>query len=485
MPGVQRIIAAFGAFACVVHAAQCDLAIVGAGPGGAYAAWQASEAGKKVCVFEMSGRPGGRIHSLRAQGPQKDLVVEAGAYRFAPHEVCENMSSTESWCIYNPITSGIVGELGLKAGEYDPDPKNWDHAMRILVDDAGHKVGYLTFVEEMLNRAQKKGADIRFRTTVRGLKAGNGTNVALELDNGAFVTASAALLNIPQRPLLKLLRNSGPPFSSVFPAPLYDPAPFPIMKLYIHYNDAWWRNYLGLDAGFFENLNTNASHVIHMHAVPAQSPAPLKGQYHDGDVRCDGPNGLCRGYLQALYDGGTAVDYFKIYHPWEGDSVLELSPKSAEHRELLSQVHAALVALHRPALDKANITEKVSKMLPDSGVMSIWSEGVDGIHAGCHVPKPGDHPKPENLPAAALVPFEGWPIYVANEAYGPVPCFAEGSLNMSSRVLEKIGVPHPSWFGNDMFRVTSYPSPSMDPFLFPSSGKGDPRRHHSSESLVV
>jgi hypothetical protein len=485
MSVVARIVTTLGAFTWAVHATQCDLSVVGAGAGGAYAAWQAAEGGKKVCVFERSGRPGGRIHSLRGQGPQKDLVVEAGAYRFAPHEVCENMSSSESWCIFNPITASIVPELGLKTGVYDPDPKNWDNAMRILVDDKGYKVGYLTLVEEMLAHAKSKGADIHFNTTVRGI-AGNGTGVQLQLDTGAVVTANAVLLNIPQRPLLKLLRNSGQPFSSVFPAPLYDPVPFNIMKLYVHYEDAWWRNYLGLNSGFFENNNTGtSSHVIHMHAVPAQSPAPLKGQYHDGDVRCDGPGGACRGYIQAVYNGGAVVDYFKIYHPWEGDSVVQLSSsKSVEHRELLSKVHTALVALHRPALDKANVTEKVAKMLPDSGVLSIWSEGAEGIHAGCHVPKPGDHPKPVDLPTAALTPFPGWPVYVANEAYGPVPCFAEGSLNMSSRALEKIGVPRPSYLGQDLLRVASHPPPSMDPFLFPNSGKIGLRGDHSGSFVV-
>eukprot|EP00971_Amphidinium_carterae_P189009 3752249-Amphidinium_carterae.2 len=59
----------------------CDIAVVGAGVGGSYAAWRAADAGKSVCVFEMSDRPGGRIHSLRGMGPRKDLVVEAGAYR--------------------------------------------------------------------------------------------------------------------------------------------------------------------------------------------------------------------------------------------------------------------------------------------------------------------------------------------------------------------------------------------------------------------
>ena len=43
-----------------------------------------------VCIFEAGQRVGGRIHSMRGQGPAKDLVVEAGAYRFAPNETCVN-----------------------------------------------------------------------------------------------------------------------------------------------------------------------------------------------------------------------------------------------------------------------------------------------------------------------------------------------------------------------------------------------------------
>ena len=108
MGQLRSFLCAFSSCVAVLSAAQYDLAIVGAGVGGAYAAWQASMAGKKVCVFERSERPGGRIHSLRNRGPKKDLVVEAGAYRYAPHEVCEPLSPTESWCIYTPITAGAV-----------------------------------------------------------------------------------------------------------------------------------------------------------------------------------------------------------------------------------------------------------------------------------------------------------------------------------------------------------------------------------------
>ena len=68
----------------LMEAEHCDIAIVGAGPGGIYAAWRLIEANHtgKICMYERSQRFGGRIFSLRQQGPKKDLVVDMGAYRF-------------------------------------------------------------------------------------------------------------------------------------------------------------------------------------------------------------------------------------------------------------------------------------------------------------------------------------------------------------------------------------------------------------------
>merc|ERR1719389_151959 len=99
------------------------------------------------------------------------------------------------------------------------------------------------------------------------------------------------------------------------PEPLYIPMSFPIMKLYVHYQDAWWRNDLGLVSGPFVNGNPGPNHPVSAHgtALVSQDPAPLQGQYHDGDVRCDLPGGKCRGYLQAFYSGGDAIKYYAPY----------------------------------------------------------------------------------------------------------------------------------------------------------------------------
>lgn len=487
-----RLAACLLGFLPAASAAHCDLAIVGTGPGGAFAAWHAAEAGRHVCVFELGDRPGGRIHSLRGMGPRRDLVVEAGAYRFAPKEVCEPMGPNASWCIRTPITAASVKELGLSAGVYDPNPWNWDYKMRKLIDKHGHNVGYLTLVESMLERAAARGAELHFSTEVTGLAGkGDSSSVELKLAEGGSVEASAVLLNIPQKPLLKLLRHSGPPFVDMYSAPLYDPVSFPIMKLYVHYEDAWWRNYLNLTSGpfFNENPSGSSSSVIHMHAVPDQGPAPLMGQYHDGDVRCDGPGGRCRGFLQAFYSGGVALDFYKAYHPLNGEAAVRLLPSSAEHRQLLASVHKALLELHRKALDAVNATALVAGMAPDSGLLSIWAEGVSGINGGCHVPKSGSNPSPEGLPAAALRPFGKWPVFVANEAYGPVPCFAEGSLNMSSAALQALGVPRPAWLDAEVGRQVTQrghiPPPPTDPFLFMDRSRHASQRAARSEEHSV
>lgn len=35
----------------------------------------------EICIFEMTGRVGGRVYSLRGLGPDNDLTVDIGGYR--------------------------------------------------------------------------------------------------------------------------------------------------------------------------------------------------------------------------------------------------------------------------------------------------------------------------------------------------------------------------------------------------------------------
>jgi len=365
----------------------------------------------------------------------------------------------------------------------------------------------LTLVEKMLELAEASGAEVRYTAKVIGLAsiAENGGPLTLRLQTGEEVLADAVLLNLPQGPAVELLRRSSGAFASIFPRPLYDPVSFPIMKLYVHYDDAWWRNDLGLVAGAFHNTEPEPKvPSSHVSGVPMELPAPLQGQYHDGDVRCDLPGGKCRGYLQAYYGGDNAQDpmgidgAIKFYSPFldpvSKDSVEQIGNSEAHHRALLGYLHAALLSLHKSALDAVNATAKVKAMRPTGAVISVWSRGVQGINAGCHIPKrnlTGAPAVPGVLSKEALQPLPGWPIFVANEAYGPMMCFAEGSLAMAEAALQKLNVtlPPSGWLSKEFVTSLLNPEmskgrPPMDPFLL-SPGSLMHQRSQSKVSVVV
>jgi len=469
-------------------AASCDLGIVGAGAGGAYAAWRAAADGRSVCVFERSGRPGGRIHSLRGQGPKKDLVVEAGGYRFAPKPVTQRTGKIE-WHIDTPLTAAIIKDLGIPSAIYNPNASQWDHGMHKIVDEHGQDAGYLTFIERMLDIAVSKGAKVRYNAAVVGLGAvadGSGSKfVAVRLENGEEVVVKKVILNLPQRPALELLRRSNGSIASTFPEPLYNPISFPIMKFYVHYDDAWWRNYLGLTSGPFYNTEPPSKVHTHVSGVPTEGTVPLEGQYHDGNVRCDLHGRKCRGFLQTFYGGDTssnpggvdgAIKYFSPFvDSISEDAATHIGNSLPHHKELLERTHASLVDFHRAALDAANATAKVAAMRPTGAVLSMWTQGVAGIHAGCHTPKRlanGDQPPPGYISKAAMEPLPDWPIFVANEAFGPMNCFAEGSLAMAEMALKKmnVSVPESGWLTESLRAAllepeTSARRPPTDPFL--------------------
>jgi len=309
---------------------------------------------------------------------------------------------------------------------------------------------------------------------------------------------------LPQGPVVELLRRSSGAIASTFPRPLYDPVAFPIMKLYVHYDDAWWRNDLGLVAGAFYNTEAEQKVTVHVPGIPMELPAPLQGQYHDGDVHCDLPGGKCRGYLQAYYGGDSAQDpmgidgAIKFYRPFSDpvsrDSVEQIGTREPQHRALLEYLHAALVSLHKSALDAVNATTKVKAMRPTGAVLSIWSQGVQGINAGCHLPKrnlTGGQAVPGVLSKEALEPLPGWPIFVANEAFGPMMCFAEGSLAMAEAALQKLNVtlPPSGWLSKELVASLLDPEtakgrPPTDPFLL-SPGSLVHQRSQSLLGIVV
>merc|ERR1712050_35120 len=124
--------------------------------------------------------------------------------------------------------------------------------------------------------------------------------------------------------------------------PLYNPVGYPLMKIYVHYDDAWWRNDLGLVSGTFHNFDVIDPSADRSENIPDVEPAPLQGQYHDGDVRCDLPGGRCRGFLQAFYGGnlvskgsnaiGGAIDFYDVFtDATVRDAATQITPTEPHH----------------------------------------------------------------------------------------------------------------------------------------------------------
>lgn len=495
------------AFKGASSSTHCDIAVVGGGPGGTYVSWRAvhdAPAGTSICLFDMGARVGGRVHSLRGQGPQKDLVVEAGAYRFSPNKTEIHFAANFTWLIYTPITAHLVMDaLRLETKRYNPAPGQYDSGLLKIVDSAGHDTGYLTFVEEMLHQAQRAAAasssssDATFRLffgheLVSIASAGDAEPLALAFANGAAFTCDKLVLNVPQRPLLRLLGASPSlvPMGTPWPAQLAAPIAYPLLKLYLYYDDAWWINELGLRSGHFNNSEASPSSPSWKDPtqnpmanddciLSKQSPLPLQGSYHDGDVRCDGGAGApsCRGFLQTSYMGDLqAVRAYESYHLSGNDSVVHLDPAARpDHAHLLEQLHESLLLLHADALAAANATARVAKLRPALGVLSIWSQRVAGLEAGCHMPKDGPPIPKAELPRRSLQPLADQRVIVANEAFGPLECWAEGSLVLAENAAHQLGLPKPAWL----------PAEVYDDVIFARNGSVSYARAVPSDLMLV
>ena len=70
-------------FLSLQNVACYDVAIIGAGISGTYAAWRLRHSGRKIGIFEQWDRVGGRIHTYRLPG-MPELHAELGAMYYMP-----------------------------------------------------------------------------------------------------------------------------------------------------------------------------------------------------------------------------------------------------------------------------------------------------------------------------------------------------------------------------------------------------------------
>jgi hypothetical protein len=125
-----------------------------------------------VCVFEATERVDGRIYSLRGFGPERDLMVDAGAYRTWPEFMVGSlflrMYLVRTFCnlltnIVFPLSIHLLfffhrlmtEKLGLKMSYDEEEEPGLKYN---IVDDNDQKIGFATFVETMMSQLIDQGA---------------------------------------------------------------------------------------------------------------------------------------------------------------------------------------------------------------------------------------------------------------------------------------------------------------------------------------
>ena len=178
--------------------------------------------------------------------------------------------------VYTPLVSGLIKDhFHIPTALYEPSNPN--STLEKIVDAQQNDGGYDTFVRRM--REEAKGLSVRFffqhevtsltpvasahnsaQSFVLGIRSLSGS------ERPSFnVPVASVMLNLPQRPLLRLLQSKSPSSphhrlqkkekQRIFPVQgLQVPMPVAAVKLYLHYDDAWWLNHLNLTSGGFESL---------------------------------------------------------------------------------------------------------------------------------------------------------------------------------------------------------------------------------------
>lgn len=326
-----------------------------------------------------------------------------------------------------------------------------------IVDQSGNNAGLSSFVDAMAAKAQAHPSVSFFTNSEVGRLESVAGDFRVVLSNGTSLTASQVILNIPQQPLLALLRRS-PSLTAMADDPsrlrmLHAVKGGPSTKLYVLYEDAWWINELGLSYGFFNNSAVPPLYNSGQ-AIP-QFP-PLSGRYHDGHVQC--AQDQCRGFLEAVYayddislaffrpylaDAGSPVHVFDYGHDWESTQLLEL-------------LHTELVRLHATALQAKGAYNRTLALRPSVAVLSVWDRLATGFGAGIHDwardarTESTCHSFSQCLtimPQQVLQPLgKAVPVFVVNEAFGTRSGWCEGSLVVAENVLHShFALSRPPW----------------------------------------
>jgi len=442
--------------------ARCAFASVGAGWAGIYSAWRVAVDAKArdpttVCVFEGSPRFGGRTFTVRGDAALFGLNIDIGAYRFAFEQ-------------HLPADL-LRGPLRLPTACYIPscerEPLDGNLTLHKLMDPRlNSSAGYGTALDVMVAELRAAGAHLQLHKELDAVHAHpRPTGAVLRWKDGGSTVADSVLLNLPRHALNRLSRDSllftdGRPLARA----LYNcsretsQANYSAeasVKVYLVYEDAWWRTRLGLVQG----------------EVHAPSDPPMYIRYHDGPVRCgEGAAPACAGallvqYAHSLEAGGG------FYMPFRASKSTPLTVLRGEASELPGLLHRKLLQMHAARLADAGIDPR-SLAEPAAVVLGFWPHARDEIL----------HPAPDPLSfstahgalpqclhgvtsasysEATRQPVVGRSLSVANNDWWLeessvdliAPYWAEVSLRVAERVLhDQLGLARPAWLNAAYYR---------------------------------
>ncbi|KAG7373260.1 Hint-domain containing protein [Nitzschia inconspicua] len=421
----------------------CKIAVVGAGTGGLYTALRMVDEGmveaSDVCIFEMTERVGGRLLSLRGLGPDDDLTVDVGGYR--------------TWPRFTPTAHALITEyLGIPMDCYDDsDPCE----VYNIVDDDGRKAGFATFAEVMMERLTDNGACFYPYHELVAIEKRAATAAELEVAiqrqfvppiasenmvtdlmfaNGVTATATwTTILNIPQRPLLNVVRNSNFDAKDMLDSntldALHSVQPVVAQKLYLYYprGHVWWRK-LGIISGDFE-WEGDARNML------------LAGRYHDGPVYCDDEDDpdTCHGFLLAVYTNdlsGNKAQFFSRYQREREEPVTIFTNNDLEGAELLRHAHRRLEDFHKLYNTNGNYTGFAATQAfngvepPPYAYLSTWNNAIPWAGGAWHA-----WTELSNIDTAKQ-PFVDHNLFFVNEAYSLLQGWAEGAVKLADEILE-------------------------------------------------
>lgn len=426
----------------------CDLAVVGAGWGGAYLAWRmAIDDGSLVnasgvCVFEANSRVGGRIYSVRTLPGFDDLALDVGGYRFIETDL---LPAQLVWDALKLPTTCYDWEC---AGGCEGDGNCY-----IIKDAYGNNAGYATAIETMLGQLEGAGdgAQVHFGKQLTAVGAGKGRGVELRFADGSRVSAGRLLLNMPANAIEGLDEDS-----VIFKdAPkatceaLDDVTVGGMNKVYAFYDDAWWNSKLGIMEGTFDDTKLGS--------------APFKGRYHDGPQKCvvgatpagepvysgqKVERGNCSGALEVYYSSRT--DYYTKFTSaspeLEALAVFEADSDDPLAAELLGDIHDHLLAYHADMLSEAGV-DPASLPTPRVVTVSNW------IPDAPITPGIGSFKGTDKDRAKVRAPTPDYEIYVADQDYGYRSGWAVGSLKMAEKILQaELGLPKPTWLDETWYK---------------------------------